>query len=121
MTAKDDGWHVGASVFVHDKFGGRSATYSATVTKVGRKWVEFQREAGWRSKDDRFDHDTMRLDGGAMGWRGKVYLDEAQYIQEAETEKAWTDFVRRLPHRAPSHMTLASIARAAEMILGSGE
>ncbi len=116
MTAKDDGWHVGASIFVHDKFGGMSDTYQATVTKVGRKWVEFQRSAGWRSKDDRFDHETMRLDGGAMSWRGKVYLDEAQYMQEVETEKAWKAFVNRLPHRAPNHMTMAQISVIAKMI-----
>lgn len=117
MGAKDEGWHVGASVFVHENKWGRSKTYAAKVTKVGRKWVEFQADGSpWRRKDDRFDCETMRIDAGQMGWRGRVYLDEAKYAQELETEKAWTAFVRRLPNRAPDHMTLAQIEVLSRMV-----
>ncbi len=119
MSAKDDGWHVGGSIFVLEKSWGKPRTYQATVTKVGRKWVEFQRNDGWRSKDDRFDHESMRLDGGAMGWRGRVYADEAEYVLDCEIERAWTELVRSLPHCAPDHMTIDSISRVREMILGA--
>lgn len=56
-----------------------------TVTKVGRKWVSFKTGRGG---SNRFDKDTMLVDGGGYASPGKIYPSMAAYQDELDTEEA---------------------------------
>ena len=119
MTAKFEGWHVGARVYLAYSHRWAGGCKWATVTKVGRKWVEYQLDgSGWRNPDDRFDAETMRMDGGHYASPGVVYLSEDDYKSATELSKAWLSFVWGLEKgRAPDGMTMEKLGQI-KSILG---
>ena len=108
-SAKDLGWQVGIQVYVvrhgySSKVNGRTEE----VTKVGRNWIYLAR--------DRFDCESMELDGAGYSSPGKVYLSEAEYIATTEISKAWVGLVSRLSYTPPKGATLSDISAAAKLL-----
>lgn len=109
------GWHVGARVLVVYDLNQRGPRKKwASVTKVGRRWIEFLKDGFLsRNKTDRFDAETLQVDGGAYSSPGKVWLSECEYDHQTELAKAWSDLVRRLSHTPPPSMTMEALNRFA--------
>ena len=105
MGAKDDGWHIGAEVWVVWRNG---PPRMETVTAVGRKWVQIGRY--------RFDHETLKLDGGQYTSPGQAYLSRDEWERNTEKEKAWWRFKSGLAWRAPDHLSLEDINAMIEKV-----
>lgn len=94
------------------------------VVRVGRKWAEIVREdlvkrfpdrADWRT--DRFEIETMNLDGGRFTSPGRVYRTEEEYRDRLLRDRLWTDFRRQVVHiYTPRDLTAINILKAADAL-----
>ena len=111
MSARHpNGWEVGMEVIavIHRNYGDRGAQiYASKVTKIGRRWITFTHTNG--RCEDRFDADTMMIDGSGYGSPGRVYPSMAEYEETLERNKLWADLNRRMSHHPPEHLTLERI------------
>lgn len=104
MSAKDYGWKVGMEVYLSpSRYQRNGVGHEATITKVGRDWVYINR--------DRFDPATRRMDSesGVM-----VYTSRAEYIEETEMHKAWSNFRQGLTYSVPPGLTTDAIREMAK-------
>ena len=95
------------------------STYWVTVTKVGRRWAEFQREGlGWRHAEHRFDLDTMRLDGAGFSSPGRVYPSEEAYRTETRLNELWSELRNRFDrlYMRPDGVDEIRILKAADAL-----
>jgi hypothetical protein len=108
-NAKDMGWQVGMEVFVvRHGYTKNPQGRMETVTKVGRQWIYLAR--------DRFDCDSLELDGAGYSSPGKVFLSEAEYIETTEISKAWTALVRSISYTPPKGITLDEISSVGKLL-----
>jgi len=77
--------------------------FEAVITKVGRKWISFKPVAG--GMEDRFDAETRNIDGKQYSSPGKVYPSLAEYIEQSERGRLWTDFCQKMPFQAPDSIS----------------
>lgn len=107
MTNKKD-FYIGQKIWYVNE--GRNGLYR-TVTKVGRDWV-------YLNNGNRFNIETMKIDGGNYFSPGKCYLSEEDEIKERELNKAWQDFktkIRNIYH-VPKSVTIEDIKQTEKLI-----
>jgi len=110
MRATDD-WPVGGQVFVvRDTYRHKAGIY-LTITKVGRKWVYLGKE---EYQQDRFDPETMELDGYGYSSPGKVYESEQDFEEQDEAHRVWGEFRQCLARTPPKGLTAARIREIAD-------
>jgi hypothetical protein len=89
------------------------------VIKVGRIWAEYQPEnRTWRCKDDRFNMETMRGDGGGFGATARVYADEATYHAATRADELWRELRKRFDrlYQRPPHLDEIGVLKAADAL-----
>lgn len=89
-----------------------------TVTKIGRRWVEFEPAS---MRINRFDAETMRLDGGDFSSAGQVYFSRDEYDQSTALFSEWRDLFARLSYTPPKCLTLADVRELREKLLGDSK
>ena len=115
MKIHEHGWILGAQVFVvTGDSPSNTRTLYMPITKIGRKWITAG--DGWSAI--KFNAETMYLDGGHYTSPGRVYIDEAAYIDSKAVQKAWQDFRSRLPYQAPEFLTESQILDMAQTVFG---
>lgn len=84
---------------------------TATVTKVGRVWVELDNH-------HRFELSTWRLDGKGYSSPGRAYVSEDAYRAETALNDAWAALRDTVSahYQAPEGMTLEQIAEAGRVL-----
>ncbi|MBI1620053.1 beta barrel domain-containing protein [Aquamicrobium zhengzhouense] len=102
-----NGWQVGMEVIIVLTERREADVRNGTITKIGRRWITFRHSAGWA--ENRFDADTMRIDGGQYGSPGRVYPSMAEYEETLERNKLWADLRGRIGYQPPDHLTLDRI------------
>ena len=105
---------VGQVVWVEIERNRKPVGEDATVTKVGRKWVDV---SGFRGR--RFDIETWALDGGKYSSPGCVYPCREARENEVARIRAWrnlSDAIDRYRYSAPPNMTIEAIQQAAELL-----
>lgn len=111
---------VGDRLFVVNKgYSGRFLERWATVTKIGRKWADLQFEGrASRHRADRFDMETMELDGGDFTSPGRVYRSKEEWRWEARDERLWKEFHDAIRHlyKKPANVNDVAIFKAAEAL-----
>lgn len=111
MTHKHpNGWEVGMEVIavIHRSYGDRGAQiYASKVTKIGRRWITFTHTNG--RGENRFDADTMMIDGSGYGSPGRVYPSMAEYEETLERNELWRDLRSHMAYQPPKHLTLERI------------
>lgn len=107
--AHPQGWEVGMTVCVVHFSGHKKFVREDTITKIGRRWITLS-----GNKPDRFDGETMHLDGAGYGSPGRVYPSRAEYETSTEAEIAWRDLRQRLPYHPPKGMTPERIRELAK-------
>jgi hypothetical protein len=114
MTTKD--FTVGHTVFVGPQV--RQEGYTATIEKIGKKWVSISRSSPGRISG-RFDPERMRLDQD-FGSAPSIWLSEEQYRAAAGRDSAWLNFrldVSRM-YSVPNHLNLEQIQRIVAIVVG---
>lgn len=90
-----------------------------TVTKVGRRWAEYQPDGRtWRQTDDRFDMNSGHIDGAQFSSPGRAYRTEEEYETHERLKRLWAD-LRKTIDRAytiPEGVTDLDILRAADAL-----
>lgn len=73
---------VGDNVFFvpREKYNGQPRF--CEITKIGRKWAEFDRGR-------RFDINTLEVDGGGYQSPGRIYLTKEEYDNKVKTQLLW--------------------------------
>lgn len=91
-----------------------------TVTKVGRRWVEFD---GWKGKgpyinSPRFDKANGHVDSGGYSSFGTVYESRAAYEAMVKRLQAWNGLTSALRHShdVPAAVTHDDIRQAAKLL-----
>lgn len=91
-----------------------------TITKIGRRWVEFE---GWRGKgvhldSPRFDMANGRIDAGGFNDIGRVYESRAAYDAMMQRQRAWSGLTAALRNRhdIPVDVTHDDIRQAAKLL-----
>jgi len=104
---------IGQKVWVSTAQGGRRdlSLKEATITKVGRKWVDLNPHYLGR-----FDCSTMQLDGGRYGSPGQVYLSPEAFHTEVLTQRLWSELARRITIYSPEGMTIDKIRQVAALL-----
>ena len=87
--------------------------YEVTVTKIGRKWITIGH--------DRFDADSMWLDGGRYSSPGRVWLTRTDWEARKARDALWNTFWQMMnrQYRAPDHLTTADIQALIDKVKGS--
>lgn len=111
MSQHPEGWRLGAQVYAVFDRGIAKPRYMS-ITKIGRRWITIK-DGG---HTERFDAETMHIDGGQYISPGRVYLHEDDYRNTLEINKAWADFARRLSHTPPDHITMTDISTMKTML-----
>lgn len=87
------------------------------VTKVGRRWAEYQEESfDWRHSGHRFDLETMKIDGGGLSSPGRVYRSEEEYQASLRVAALWRRFCRSVERASPNGLTEVDILKAADAL-----
>jgi hypothetical protein len=87
------------------------------VTKVGRKWAEYQKEGSsglWTV--GRFDLEAFRIDGGNLTSPGRVYRSEEEYQASVRLAALWRDFRQQVARHSPKDLTEADLLKAADIL-----
>ena len=103
---------VGQVVWVETEQRRKSTVEEATVTKVGRKWVDIS----GRYKR-RFNIETWALDGVNYLSHGQVYPCREEREKEVYRFRAWrnlSDAIDR--YRVPPNVTIEAIHQVAELL-----
>lgn len=110
---------VGDQLVVLMKYRKRDATgEDCVVTKVGRRWVTIT--IGRR--EERFDAQTMQLDGFGYSPPGEVYYSREQIRAEQARDRAWTAFHRAFSHAfVPASALTEEAIKQAATLLGIGD
>ena len=104
----EEGWTVGMPIYVVPRHQ-MGQPYEATITAIGRKWITFSRGPG---REDRFNAETMNLDGKGYSSPGRVWQSKAEYEETLAINHAWQNlfFKFRNLHTRPDHITEQDIA-----------
>lgn len=70
----------------NDRRQRRNGPEAVTVSKAGRKWVEYH--DGRR----RFDRETLLVDGGKYSSPGRIWRSVAEYEAHSDLQNAWSRF-----------------------------
>ena len=99
---------------------GELSIIDVTVTKVGRRWVEFD---GWKGQgpyinSPRFDKANGRIDGSGYISVGTVYESRAEYEAMVKRLQAWNGLTSALRHShdVPAGVTHDDIRQAAKLL-----
>ncbi len=117
-TAKQMGWEVGCDVYLVERgWQGTPKERPARIIAVGRKWVTIQPEGtDGKWAQERFDCETLQLDGGGFSSRGRVYASKSEYMEATERQKEWSTLYRSLSGHVPAHLTLEDVRAIAAML-----
>lgn len=106
-------WKVGQRVFVvKSDFSKTTECYYERITKVGRKWITFNE--GW--KQERFNAQTMRIDGGKYSSPGQIYLSEEEYKLEHEVKFYLREIKAKMYYTPQGGVTVSDILAAANLL-----
>lgn len=101
------GWVVGMPVYVvpAERMG---RPYEATITAIGRKWITF----GNGRMTNRFNAETMKLDGKGYSSPGRVWPSKSEYDESTAINQSWSTLCNlfRNHHKKPDHITEQDIA-----------
>ena len=113
-----DDFHIGQEVYVvHNGGRGHKDSCKATITKIGRRWINYEcRNKSWLS--GRFDPEDMWVDGKGYSSPGKVYLSQEDFDESTLRNKAYRDMYRRMLHNPTTSLENVQKAR---VLLGFGE
>jgi hypothetical protein len=83
------------------------------VTKVGRKWAYTD-----EGRADRFDVNTLALDGHGYNSPGRLYLRREDHALEVEVSAEWSKAAAsmRNKYRAPEGVSVADIKAAVKLL-----
>lgn len=111
-TTHREGWQVGMTVFVvEDNHRRLIKTEEAVITKIGKKWVYFQKPYG---REDRFDAETRYIDGKAYGSPGKVYATLAEYEDQLDRTLLWGQLRQKIGTQPPAKLSADRIRQLIE-------
>lgn len=105
------GWAVGQEVIIFTPMHGREPLIrKATITKVGRKWVQ--------TNICRFDHVSGHVDIYQTGREARAYRDAAHLADEKAKAEAWESIRELTRFRDPSAaLTREQVETAARLLL----
>lgn len=110
MSAKK--FYVGQVLwYVPFKGYGRGSPGEVTVKSVGRKWVTL-------SDNDRFDANTMLVDGRGYSSPGRLWLSKEEQEAHADLHNAWRAMRKHFDglSYAPEGVTLNDIQQARKLL-----
>lgn len=104
-------FHIGQVVYLSEELSKcRLRDAEFTVAKVGRKWIEC-------SNGDRFDKQTLQIDGGQYSSPGFAYLTKEAFYEKVELKQLWSALGYAIHYGGPpTNVTPADIRSAAEVL-----
>lgn len=119
--AHREGWEVGMEIVAvitcnHPK---DTRIYTSVITKVGRRWITFTHTNG--HGENRFDAETMQIDGAGYSSPGRVYPTMLDYEGTLEANEAWKELRQAMQWHPPKGMSADRIREIAREIARLGE
>lgn len=106
---------VGQQIFVEWRNGSKPYMLTETVSKIGRKWVEFM------NGRCRFNPETMNIDGGEYTSPGRVWLTEDAYDAHVERRHMWQKLYKLASrHTPPDHLSIEQMNLIISTLKGKG-
>lgn len=92
---------VGQQIFTEWRNRSKPYAQMETVSKVGRKWVEFM------NGQYRFDPETMIIDSGGYTSPGRVWLTEDDYKNHVLRHHVWQELYKLASrYIPPDHLSI---------------
>jgi hypothetical protein len=112
------GWQVGMEVCVVRTLNVRDPKpVMEKIIKIGRRWITI--DSGFRN--DRFDSETNRLDGGQYASPGKIYATEEEYLETTGLRTEWAELRASLPYVPPDHISREDLRKIKTILTGAKE